>query len=88
MSDKMTTFLGDSLGRTIIKLLVISFVVGILMSALNFTPYDVWYGIRDFFISLYNLGFEALGRVGKYFLWGAAIVVPIFLLLRFLNFKK
>lgn len=88
MSDKLNTFLGDSLGRTIIKLLIISFVVGIVMSALDFTPWDVWYGIRDFFVSLYNLGFEALGRVGQYFFWGAAIVVPIFLLIRFLNFRK
>lgn len=88
MSDKLTTFLGDSLGRTIIKLLIISFVVGIIMSALNFTPWDVWYGIRDFFVSIYNLGFDALGKIGKYFLLGAGIVVPIFLILRFLNFKK
>jgi len=88
MSDKLTTFLGDSLGRTIIKLLIISFVVGVIMSALNFTPWDVWYGIRDFFISIYNLGFDALGKIGKYFLLGAGIVVPVFLILRFLNFKK
>lgn len=88
MSDKLTTFLGDSLGRTIIKLLIISFVVGIIMSALNFTPWDVWYGIRDFFISIYNLGFDALGKIAKYFLLGAGIVVPIFLIIRFLNFKK
>jgi len=88
MSDKLTTFLGDSLGRTIIKLLIISFVVGIIMSALNFTPWDVWYGIRDFFVSIYELGFDALGKIGKYFLLGAGIVVPVFLILRFLNFKK
>lgn len=88
MSDKLTTFLGDSIGRTIIKLLVISFVVGIIMSALNFTPWDVWYGIKDFFVSIYNLGFDALGKIGKYFLLGAGIVVPVFLILRFLNFKK
>jgi len=88
MSDKLNTFLGDSLGRTIIKLLVISFVVGIIMSALNFTPWDVWYGIKDFVVSIYNLGFDALGKIGKYFLLGAGIVVPVFLILRFLNFKK
>lgn len=88
MSTKLNSFLGDSLGRTIIKLLVISFVVGIVMSALNFTPFDIWYGIRDFFVSIYNLGFDALGQVGKYFVLGAGIVVPIFLIMRFLNFKK
>ena len=88
MSDKLTSFLGDSVGRTIGKLVIMSFVVGIIMSALNFTPYDVWVGIKDFFVSLYNLGFEALGRVGKYFLWGAAVVIPIFFVARLFKFGR
>ena len=85
MSDSVTRFLGDSLSRTIIKLAIISLVVGIIISALGFTPWDVWASIRDFFVSLYNLGFEAIWKVGRCFLWGAAIVVPVFLILRLLK---
>lgn len=85
MSDRINNFLGDSLGRTVIKLAIISLIVGIIISALGFTPWDVWASIRDFFVSLYNLGFEAIWKVGRYFLWGAAIVVPVFLILRLLK---
>lgn len=88
MSDNnITRFLGDSPSRTLVKLAVISFVVGIIMSALNFTPLEVWYAVRDFIEQIYNLGFEAFARIGKYFLYGAIVVIPVFLLLRMTKFR-
>ena len=88
MSQGLNSFLGDSLGRTIIKLAIISFVVGIILSALNITPWEVWESIRDFFVKLYNLGFDALWSIARYFFWGAAIVVPIFLIMRLLKLGR
>lgn len=87
MSDQVTRFLGDTPGRTIVKLIVISLIVGIIMAALNFTPWDVWYAIRGFFERLWELGFRAFGRFGEYLLYGAMVVVPVFLLVRFLNYR-
>ena len=83
----LTRFLGDTPVRTIVKLAMISLVVGIIMSALNFSPYEVWYAIRTFFERIYELGFEAFGRIGKYFVWGALVVVPIFILMRVMKFR-
>ncbi len=88
MANKIESFLGDSLGRTIIKLAIISLVVGVILSALNVTPWEVWDAIRNFFVNLYNLGFDALWSVGKYFVYGAIVVVPIFLLMRFLKLGR
>jgi len=87
MSDKVTQFLGDTPGRTAVKLIVISLVVGIIMSATGFTPLDVWYAFTNFIERLYNLGFEAFGRFGEYLIYGAMVVVPIFLLMRFFKFR-
>ena len=81
-------FLGDTVGRTIIKLLVISILVGMVMSVFDIAPFDVLYGIRDFFIRLYDLGFEAVYRIAKYFLWGALVVIPIFFVLRILRMGR
>ena len=88
MPEWITRFLGDTPGRTLVKLAVVSFVVGIIMSALNFTPWEVWEAIRDFAIQLYDLGFEAIWRIARYFVWGAIVVVPIFLALRILRFGR
>lgn len=85
MASKLDTFLGDSPGRVIVKLLVISFVVGVLLSYFNFTPIEIWLAFRDFFIRLWELGFDAIGKIGQYLIAGALVVVPIFLLSRFLK---
>ena len=88
MSNQVDRFLGDSLWRTIIKLAIISLVVGVILSALNITPFEVWNSIRKFVIHLYNLGFDALDSIFRYFLYGALIVVPIFLIMRLLQMGR
>ncbi|MEM7289019.1 MAG: DUF6460 domain-containing protein [Pseudomonadota bacterium] len=88
MSNQVNGFLGDTLSRTIIKLAIISLVVGVILSALNITPLEVWDTVRRFFINLYDLGFDALWSIGRYFVYGAMIVVPIFLIMRLLKLGK
>lgn len=88
MSGQMTRFLGDTPGRVLVKLVVISFVVGVVMAAFDWTPFDVFYGIRDFFLRIWEMGFSAIERFVGYFILGAAIVVPAFLLLRLLNYRR
>jgi hypothetical protein len=85
MTDRVNSFLGDTPGRTAVKLAVVSLVVGVIMSALHFTPWDVWHAITDFARWLYDLGFEAFGRIGLYFVYGAMVVVPAFVLIRLLS---
>lgn len=87
-SDRLTRFLGDTPTRTIVKLAIVSLIVGVIMSALNFSPYEVWLAVRDFVGWLYDLGFEAFERIGIYFVYGAMVVVPAFLLLRLLSAGK
>ncbi len=84
----LARFLGDSPLRVLLKLVIISFLVGIVMSAFGWSPFDVLTGIRDFFLDLWRMGFRAIDRFVGYFLLGAAIVVPAFLVLRLLNLRK
>jgi hypothetical protein len=82
MGDRVTNFLGDTPLRTAVKLAVMSLVVGVIMASLNFTPLEVWYAFRDFLQWLYELGYEAFGRIGIYFLYGAMVVLPVFVVMR------
>ncbi len=82
MADGLNRFLGDTLGRTIVKLIVVSLIVGFVMSIFGLDPMDLLDGIRFFIIDLWYTGFDALGRVGQYLLIGATIVIPAFILLR------
>jgi hypothetical protein len=88
MSDGVNRFLGDTPARILIKLVLISLVVGVVMSAFHWTPYDIFYGIRDFFLRLWNMGFSAIAGFVDYFILGAAVVIPAFILLRILSYRK
>ena len=84
----LARFLGDTPLRILLKLLIVSFLVGLVMSAFGWSPYDVVLGIRDFFLDIWNLGFSAIDRVLGYVLLGAAIVIPAFLIIRIANYRK
>lgn len=84
----LTRFLGDSPLRVAIKLIVVSFLVGLVMATFGWSPWDVIDQIGDFFAGLWNLGFDAIYRFWSYFLLGAAIVIPAFLILRLLSYRR
>jgi hypothetical protein len=84
----LTRFLGDTPLRVLAKLVVVSFIVGLVMSAFGWSPYDVVYAIRDFFMRIWNMGFAALDNFVGYFLLGAAVVVPAFIVLRILSYRR
>lgn len=86
--SSINRFLGDTPLRVALKLVVLSFLVGIVMSAFGWSPWDVLNGIREFFVRMWDLGFDALGRFGDYIALGAAIVVPAFIILRILNYRR
>ena len=88
MSNMIYRFLGDTPFRVAVKLVVLSVVVGIVMSAVGWTPRTIYDGIARFFERLWDLGFDAIYSSFEYLFLGAAIVVPVFILIRLLNFRS
>ncbi|MCP8896280.1 hypothetical protein KYK29_15220 [Shinella daejeonensis] len=88
MSDGVNRFLGDTPLRIFIKLVILSVAAGFLMSVFGLYPDDILYMARNFVLDVWHKGFAALGRVGDYLLLGAVIVVPIFLLIRLLSYRR
>lgn len=88
MAERLNRFLGDTPGRTALKLLVLSFIVGVIMSAFHWYPLDLLYMLRDAVVNVWHMGFEALGRFGAYLVLGAAVVIPVFIVLRLLNLRR
>ncbi len=78
----LTRFLGGSPLEVFIKLLIISFVVGIILSALNLDLLDIITGFQNLIVKIYNLGFDSFKWAFRYLLLGAGFVVPIWIILR------
>lgn len=88
MSDQVNRLLGDSPARTIVKLIVVSLVVGFVMKVFGWEPMDLVYNIKHFVLDIWHTGFAALGKFGNYLVLGATIVVPIFIILRLFNYNR
>ena len=85
MSERLNRFLGDTPVRIAIRLLVLSFIVGLVLSALNIDPFDIYLWIERLVLRIYDMGFAFFGDALEYLLIGALIVVPLFLLSRLLK---
>ncbi|MGE3247799.1 MAG: DUF6460 domain-containing protein [Beijerinckiaceae bacterium] len=86
--DPLTRFLGGSPFAVLVKLLVMSLVVGALLMWLDIRPIDIFYGIERFFRRIWMLGFDAVRDIATYILAGAAIVVPVWFVLRLMNMRN
>jgi Domain of unknown function (DUF6460) len=82
----MERFFGGNPLAVIIRLIVISIVAGIALTAAGFDPRDLLQSIPRLIQAIYDLGFGWVEKVVQYFLLGAVIVIPAWLLIRFLKF--
>ncbi|BCP51698.1 hypothetical protein K32_03150 [Kaistia sp. 32K] len=81
-------FMGGSPAQVLLRLIVISLVVGIVLSALGLSPYDIIQKAEQMVWRIWNMGFGAIEWIWKYFLLGAVIVVPVWIVIRLLNLGK
>ncbi|MGL4405424.1 MAG: DUF6460 domain-containing protein [Notoacmeibacter sp.] len=85
--SSVNNFLGDSLWRVILKLLVASLLLGVVLATLGLSPRDIYQRAFDLMQSVWNMGFDAILRFGDYIMLGAAIVVPVFIVLRLIKMR-
>jgi hypothetical protein len=80
--DGVQRFLGGSPLAVAFRLILLSILVGVVLAAINFDPLDLLNSIPRLFRWIWNLGFDAINWLWRYFLLGAVIVIPIWLLSR------
>ena len=88
MAEKFNRFLGDTPSRTIMKLVIASLMVGFFMTVFDIMPDDLLRSVKDGLVELWNTGFHTLGRIGTYLLLGASVVLPLFIVIRLLSYKR
>ncbi len=79
---ELTRFFGGSPISVIARLVLLSVVVGVIMAALGLDPANILASLKDLVFNLFHFGFDAVERMWRYFLLGAVIVFPLWLILR------
>jgi hypothetical protein len=82
MTNRMAKWLGGSPLAVLGWLVFVSILVGIILAALGLDPDDIIRGVERLIRSIWNIGFDTFGWLWRYFLLGAAIVIPIWLMMR------
>ncbi|GEC59215.1 hypothetical protein ABIF38_002436 [Bradyrhizobium japonicum] len=81
-SDGLYRFLGGSPLSVAFRLILLSILVGVVLAAIGLDPWNILTSIRRLFQSIWDFGFDAINWAWRYFLLGAVIVIPIWLLSR------
>jgi len=87
-NNELTRFFGGSPLWVLVRLVVLSVVVGVILAALGLDPMNIFQSLEHLVRSLFSFGFEAIERLWRYFLLGAVIVVPLWLILRIANARR
>lgn len=66
----------------LLKLLLVSLLVGAILVWLDLTPFGIFRSLENLVRSIIANGFESLREIGRYVITGAVIVIPIWLLMR------
>lgn len=80
--DYINRFFGGPPAAVIGRLILISILVGVILAAIGLDPWNIIDSVTRLLLHIWDMGFDAVVRLWRYFLLGAVIVVPIWLLVR------
>ena len=79
----MNSLFGGRPLAVLFRLAVLSVIVGVLLAVFGLSPFQLLDSVRIAAQHIYDMGFAAFGWLFQYFLLGAVIVVPLWLISRF-----
>jgi len=86
--NQVARWVGGSPMGVLVRLILVSILVGVILSALGLDPFDIIHSVERLIRSIWNMGFDAIRSVWRYFLLGAVLVIPIWLILRLIRAPK
>jgi Family of unknown function (DUF6460) len=81
-------FFGGPPLAVIFRLVLLSILVGVILKVLGLDSLNILRSIEDLVRTVWDMGFDAIVWLWRYFLLGAAIVVPVWLIVRFIRAPK
>ena len=83
--------MGSSAARSptvAVRLLVVSFVVGLFLTMFGFDPEDIYFRFVAVVRHIVDFGLTDLRHFGRILLTGAMVVVPIWFVLRLMDMRR
>jgi len=78
----VSRFFGGPPLAVIGRLILLSILVGVILAAIGLDPWNIIQSVRRLIEHIWTMGFDTVRWLWRYFLLGAVIVVPIWVLVR------
>jgi NADH:ubiquinone oxidoreductase subunit 5 (subunit L)/multisubunit Na+/H+ antiporter MnhA subunit len=86
MADNVVTrFFGGPPLWVLMRLVLLCILVGVVLSVLGLDPRNIVYSLERLIRGIWDMGWDAVRGIWRYFLLGAIIVIPIWLIVRFVR---
>src|SRR5215475_10624160 len=87
-NNYVNRFFGGSPASVIFRLVLLSILIGVILEVLGLDPWNIIDSLRRLVLRIWDMGFDAIRWLWRYFLLGAAVVLPICLILRLIGLAK
>ena len=87
-TDAVARFFGGPPLSVIFRLVLLSILIGVILEVLGLDPWNIMQSLRTLVVRIWDMGFDALRWLWRYLLLGAAVVVPIWLIMRLARVAK
>jgi hypothetical protein len=87
-NDLVTRFFGGPPLSVIFRLILLSILIGVILEVLGLDPWNIIASLRTLFLRVWDMGFDAVRWLWRYLLLGAAVVVPVWLIVRLTRAAK
>jgi hypothetical protein len=84
-NDILTRLVGGSPLGILVRLVLLSIVVGFILNAFHISPEQIFDSLRELVQMVWRMGLEPLHWLWRWFILGAAVVLPIWLIMRLMR---
>jgi Family of unknown function (DUF6460) len=89
MADNLLyRFLGGPPLSVLFRLVLLSILIGVILEVLGLDPWNIIQSLKTLVLRIWDMGFDAVRWLWRYLLLGAAVVVPIWLIVRLVHAAK
>ena len=81
-NDLVVRFFGGPPIWVLVRLILLSILVGVILAAIGLDPWNILHSVQRLLRGIWEMGWDAISWIWRYFLLGAVIVLPIWLIAR------
>ena len=84
----LARFFGGPPLSVLFRLVLLSILIGVILEVMGLDPWNIIQSLKTLVQRIWDMGFDAVRWLWRYLLLGAALVVPIWLIMRLVRVAK